>query len=205
MKAGQHSLGERARQPVGWVVLAAGAASIALSHSAWSLHHAVHEAIEEAGALLIGACIVGRVFCTLYIGGRKNAQLVRHGPYSVTRNPLYVSSLAGATGVGLSSASLVVGGLFGFAVWLLLSAAIRGEERRLLERFGPEYAAYQREVPRWIPNPSLWRDAPALAIEPRLVGRRLVEGLALLATVPVVEILEQLHEAGALPFYVALP
>ena len=127
MKAGQHSLGERVRQPVGWVVLAAGAASIALSHSAWSLHHAVHEAIEEAGALLIGACIVGRVFCTLYIGGGKNAQLVRHGPYSVARNPLYVFSLAGATGVGLSSASLVVGSLFGFAVWLLLSAAIRGE------------------------------------------------------------------------------
>ena len=53
----------------------------------------------------------------------------------------------------------------------------------------------------WIPVRSLWRDA----VETRLVRRRLVEGLALLATVPAVEILEQLHEAGALPFYVALP
>ena len=205
MKAGQHSLGERARQPLAWVLLAAGAASIAASHSAWGLHHVVHEAIEEAGALLIGACIVGRVFCTLYIGGRKNSQLVRYGPYSVTRNPLYLFSLAGATGAGLSSGSLVIGGLFGFAFWLLLSGAVRGEERRLLEGFGPDYAAYKREVPRWIPVLSLWRDAPALAIEPRLVRSRLVEGLALLATVPVVEILEQLHDAGALPFYVALP
>ena len=205
MNPGQHSLGERLRQPAAWLLLAAGAASIALARSAWGLHDVVHEAIEEAGALLIGACIVGRVFCTLYIGGGKDSQLVRYGPYSVTRNPLYLFPLAGATGAGLSSGSLVVGGLFGFAFWLLLSTAVRGEERRLLERFGADYAAYAREVPRWIPALSLWRDAPALAIDPRPVRRRLVEGLALLSAMPVVETLEQLHEAGALPFYVALP
>lgn len=205
MKAAQHSLGERARQPAGWVLLAAATALVAVSHSAWGMHDVVHEAIEEAGALLIGACIVGRVFCTLYIGGRKNSQLVRYGPYSVTRNPLYLFSLAGASGAGLSSGSLVIGGLLGLAFGLLMGAAVRGEERRLLERFGADYAAYRRQVPRWIPNLSLWRDAPALAIEPRLVRRRLVEGLALIAAMAAVELLEQLHEAGALPSYITLP
>ena len=81
MKPVRYSLVERVRQPASWLLLAAGAAFMALSRSAWDSHDAVHEAIEEAGALLIGACIVVRVFCTLYIGGRKNEAGAR--PFSV--------------------------------------------------------------------------------------------------------------------------
>jgi len=48
----------------------------------------LHEAVEGAGLALIAAAIVGRAWCTLYIGGRKLHELVTAGPYSISRNPL---------------------------------------------------------------------------------------------------------------------
>lgn len=67
MTALRHSA-ERSRKPAAWALAAACLAALAASRSAWPLHGAIHEAVEETGALLIGACIVGRLFCTLYIG-----------------------------------------------------------------------------------------------------------------------------------------
>ena len=48
----------------------------------------MHEYIEAFGISLIVAAILGRMWCTLYIGGRKSAEIVQTGPYSMTRNPL---------------------------------------------------------------------------------------------------------------------
>lgn len=201
----RHSAAERIRKPGTWALATACLVAIAASRSSWPLHDAIHEAIEEAGALLIGACIVGRLFCTLYIGGRKNALLVSEGPYSITRNPLYLFSLAGAGGLGLSSGSLALGLLFATAYFVVLSAAIRGEEQRLLVAFGDAYRAYTRDVPRWLPKFARWRDSSGLWVDPALVKRRFCEGAGLLLAMPLVETLEQLHETGMLPVLLVLP
>jgi protein-S-isoprenylcysteine O-methyltransferase Ste14 len=81
---------------------------------------------------------------------RAATTLVRHGPYRITRNPMYV-------GLTLLTAALA------FAAdlpWLLLlgpvaplatdQLVIRKEERHLAARFGADYQAYRREVPRWV-------------------------------------------------------
>ena len=49
-----------------------------------------HEAIERIGIILIMVGIIGRTWCAMYIGGNKLNRLVTEGPYSLTRNPLYV-------------------------------------------------------------------------------------------------------------------
>ncbi len=54
---------------------------------------------EIWGITAIFVAIAGRAWVLLYIGGRKNSELVTYGPYSITRNPLYVFSLTGITGV----------------------------------------------------------------------------------------------------------
>ena len=52
------------------------------------------------GCLCVGAAMVGRMWCAQYIAGYKNDVLVREGPYSVCRNPLYFFSFLGGIGVG---------------------------------------------------------------------------------------------------------
>ena len=56
--------------------------------SAWSEGSWTRRAIGDAGILLILTAIVGRAWCSLYIGGRKKSELVQEGPYSLCRNPL---------------------------------------------------------------------------------------------------------------------
>lgn len=53
-----------------------------------------HESVEAIGLAAIVLSIVGRAWCTLYIGGRKKAEIVDRGPYSISRNPLYVFTFA---------------------------------------------------------------------------------------------------------------
>ena len=67
-----------------------------------------HEFIEIAGIVLVFACIFGRMWSILYVGSKKNKELVTSGPYSMTRNPLYFFSCIGAVGVGLMYGSVVV-------------------------------------------------------------------------------------------------
>ena len=70
------------------------------------------ELLEMGGLALIAVCIIGRAWCSLYIGGRKTAEIVDRGPYSISRNPLYVFSFMGAFGMGALTGSLTIALLF---------------------------------------------------------------------------------------------
>ena len=72
----------------------------------------LHALIEIAGLVLILVCILGRTWCTLYIGGLKKRELVTAGPYSVVRNPLYVFTSIGTAGIGAQTGSSLVAILF---------------------------------------------------------------------------------------------
>src|SRR5690606_20550686 len=102
-----------------WLYGAAVVAALPFIGSHWAPGRMMHEAIEQAGMLLIIAAVLGRAWCSLYIGGRKSSQLVDTGPYSVSRNPLYVFSMLGVIGVGAQAGSLVLGPVLCLAVWLV--------------------------------------------------------------------------------------
>ncbi len=76
--------------------------------------------------------------------------LVTSGPYTVSRNPMYVG-LAGllaahAAWRGSWAALLPLAGF----VAVIDRSQIHAEEAALLEKFGPEYSAYRATSPRWI-------------------------------------------------------
>ena len=75
-----------------------------------------HFVIKLIGYALIGVGAVGRMWCGVYIAGRKNKELCQDGPYSLCRNPLYVFSFIGTVGVALG-ARLSSGGRFGDPGW----------------------------------------------------------------------------------------
>jgi protein-S-isoprenylcysteine O-methyltransferase Ste14 len=79
-------------------------------------------------------------------------RLVVDGPYRYVRNPMITAVITVLSGEAL---------LFGspaLAVWCAVFFAINWaffvlhEEPRLERRFGDEYRAYKRTVPRWIPR-----------------------------------------------------
>lgn len=77
--------------------------------------------------------------------------LIVVGPYCYVRNPMMWGLAAMITGLALVLGSL---GLWIFFALFLVFIAIfipDYEEKRLLERFGDEYAEYCEEVPRWFP------------------------------------------------------
>lgn len=164
-----------------------------------------HHLVEAIGWFAIVVCIIGRTWCTLYIGGRKKAELVRRGPYSIVRNPLYLFTLAGAVGVGLSTGSVLVGLAIGAVVFAVFDPVIRREERWLQDHIGQDYRAYLSEVPRWWPRFSRWRDVGSLTISPSLVATTFKDAALFALAIPALEILEMLQESGMVPVLLHLP
>ncbi len=72
------------------------------------------------------------------------------GPYTFTRNPMYVAELALWLGWAILYGSIAV--LIGFLVmWPAMNfIAVPREERDLEARFGEAYLRYKSTVPRWL-------------------------------------------------------
>ncbi len=158
----------------------------------------LHEIMEGAGYPLVLLAVLGRAYCTLFIGGKKNVQVVRLGPYSVVRNPLYVFSFLGVLGVGLESASPVLLGVLVLAFWYYYPKVVAHEEAFLAHRLGEPYRAYLREVPRWMPRFGLWKSAETVEADPRLVLKTMLDASVFVLPLMVFELVEMLHANGVL-------
>lgn len=122
-----------------------------LSHpSDWA--ESVSLGLTLSGLLCVAIACLGRIWCSVFIAGRKDQELVIRGPYALVRHPLYAMSLIAALGIGLAtlSATLTLA-LLGGLIWLLREAA-NAEERRLSARFGEPYQQYRLVTPRFWPR-----------------------------------------------------
>ena len=161
--------------------------------------------IEWIGIVAIVVCILGRTWTSLYIAGRKIEQLVTDGPYSVMRNPLYLFSIIGAAGAGAQLGSIVADLVFGVLAWAVFHVVTLQEERLLADRYGAAFANYMATVPRFMPNPRLWRDVPMLTIIPPKILRTFADAMMFLLSVPIAEGFEKLQDMGVLPILLRLP
>lgn len=180
-------------------------AVIVFGDSYWRDGDPVHEAIEWFGLLLIVLCIFGRSWCTLYIGGRKSGRLVTEGPYSVSRNPLYLFSIMGAAGVGAQIGSIAMMLVAAGFAWLVFHLVALREERRLGRKFGAAYRRYARRVPRLLPRFKSWRTSETIEVRPAHVMRTFIDACVFLVAIPLAEGFEYLHGIGALPVLFRLP
>jgi protein-S-isoprenylcysteine O-methyltransferase Ste14 len=187
------------------IAVVLGVLMFAFTNSRLEASNATHEMIEWAGIVAIVLCILGRTWTSLYIAGRKIEQLVIDGPYSVMRNPLYFFSIIGAAGAGAQLGSIVAGLVFGVLAWAVFYVVTLQEERVMADRYGAAFARYVATVPRFVPNPRLWRDVPALTIIPPKILRTFADAMLFLLAVPIAEGFEQLQNAGVLPILLRLP
>ncbi|PBB45040.1 sodium:proton antiporter [Mesorhizobium sp. WSM3866] len=187
------------------VLIAVLFAALLFGQSTFPPDTPMHESIEMFGVLLIFLGIVGRLWSTLYIGGRKSSEVVTGGPYSITRNPLYLFSTVAAAGVGAQ-----IGSFSGIILFALLCAGafhivILREERYLKEVLGAPYKAYLAKVPRFFPNLSLYQEGDTGSFKPRLLLNTLLDGLVFLVALPAFELIDGAQQSGVLPVWFTLP
>jgi protein-S-isoprenylcysteine O-methyltransferase Ste14 len=108
--------------------------------------------LEVLSFLVLLVAAMGRVWASAYISGRKNAELVTDGPYSITRNPLYLFSFLGYIGAGLAFEKLTVALAFGITFFLTHWPTICAEEIKLRGKFGERFDQYAKRVPRFVPS-----------------------------------------------------
>lgn len=178
------------------------AAVLLLTHPA--LGGEFHEILEFLGFGFVLACVAGRMWSILYIGSKKNAELVTSGPYSITRNPLYFFSTLGAIGVGLIHGSVIVALALGFLTYAVLVITAGKEAEHLRTIFGSAYDTYAIRTPMFWPRLTLYQDHQEVTFSPKALRRTFYDGLFFLASFPLIEGIEKLQIDGLLPVLMKL-
>lgn len=127
---------------------------VAVSERPWTLHWS-GELARALGLMLVAAGALGRIWCSAFIAGYKDEQLVTWGPYSLCRHPLYVLSMLAGIGIGFVSGSVTLLAATVVLLAVLHLRAVHDEERALLERHGETFRRYCEQVPRFLPR--RWR------------------------------------------------
>lgn len=172
------------------------------TQSAWYGETVLGAVAEVVGILLIIAGVLYRFWAILYIGGRKNAQIVDTGPYSMSRHPLYFGTTLAVVGFGLMQVSLVLTLGLGLLCLGLLSATAKREEAFLRAEFGDAYNAYARRVPLIAPRPALFQTDAQITVRTDALRTNLADAMGFLALIPLGELTEVLHKAGVLGWFV---
>lgn len=77
-------------------------------------------------------------------------KLVTGGPFSLSRNPIYVANTIALIGLGLALANIwLLAGAFVAAIFVHDLAILR-EEQHLAQKFGASWLDYAKKVPRWL-------------------------------------------------------
>jgi protein-S-isoprenylcysteine O-methyltransferase Ste14 len=130
---------QRLRVPLGFVI----AAGVLYLASPTATGFLIGLPIAIAGALLRGAA-AGTI--------RKDASLATTGPYTWTRNPLYLGSTVMTVGFAVMSSSLAAAALLLIPSALVYPTVIRNEERHLARLFPREFREYCSRAPRFFPR-----------------------------------------------------
>lgn len=176
-----------------------GLIGLLLTRPVWNEASPMHEMTELLGLALVLLCVFGRLWSTLYVGGRKNTELVISGPYSVSRNPLYLFSTLGSFGSGLLFGSITAATLLGVTTYLVFFATARKEERYLHARFGAEYESYAGRTPLFWPRLSSYREPRETSFSPNAIWRTFGDACFFFMILPLAEISEYLHAQGYVP------
>jgi protein-S-isoprenylcysteine O-methyltransferase Ste14 len=179
-------------------------AAILLSTSAWKEHVVVEGALFLAGCVLVGVATIGRLWCSVYICGYKTKSLVTTGPYSLCRNPLYFFSAIGAIGVGLTTETFTLPLVLAVLFAIFYPLVIRAEEANLEKVHGAAYRDYASAVPRFWPRTLRVREADQYLVVPAKFRKAMFDAVWFIWLVGLVQLVEELHDAGVLHAVVRL-
>lgn len=181
------------------VLVAPFVASFAAETSPW------YQGVKWFGLILILAAFLGRSWCMLYLGGRKGSELIQQGPYSISRNPLYVFSVMAVVGIGAQTGSIVFGAVLALGVYAVFNYVISEEEVLLRKVFGSQFDGYCARVPRFWPRFSGWKSDPQITVDVSGLGRTVRDALPYFLAIPVFAFIAYAQISGWLPVLLRLP
>jgi protein-S-isoprenylcysteine O-methyltransferase Ste14 len=105
------------------------------------------------GLALWGRLVLGEMYnVSMSVGVQLHAghRLITAGPFALVRHPIYAGIIVAAWGGLLLYRTWTC--VFAAFVFLGLIVRARREEQALAAEFGPEWDAYSRRVPGWLPR-----------------------------------------------------
>jgi protein-S-isoprenylcysteine O-methyltransferase Ste14 len=106
--------------------------------------------VALGGGLSVWGLVTFRGAGTSVRPNQPASTLVTHGPFRLSRNPMYVGLSLVYLGVMLLLNSLWTGLFLPLVIAILYLTVIRREERYLAATFGIAYDEYRRRVRRWL-------------------------------------------------------
>jgi protein-S-isoprenylcysteine O-methyltransferase Ste14 len=173
---------------------------ICISSSYWD-HKApmVSSLLFLLGIVLVGIASVGRLWCSIYIGGYKTGTLITQGPYSMCRNPLYFFSLLGALGVGFATSTLLFPLLILIAFVLYYPFVIKSEENKLMNLHKSEFENYVKKVPRFFPKISLLQEPKEYLVKPLVFKEHIFSAVWFIWFPGIIVFIKGLHSIKFIP------
>lgn len=115
-------------------------------------------ALDVVGSVLIGGSILLVITCIVILQRsgqdanpwKPTPSIVDHGPFAVSRNPIYLAMVLFCLGFGVQRANLWILALTPLTWWILHRFAVVPEEAYLSRKFGRTYDDYRRRVRRWL-------------------------------------------------------
>jgi protein-S-isoprenylcysteine O-methyltransferase Ste14 len=164
-------------------------------------------ALNTLSFALVTVAILGRVWCSVFIAGHKEEELVTSGPYALCRHPLYALSILGGFGLGIATHTVVLTLITLIVLTLLLASDARKEESRLEARHGEAFRAYARHTPRWLP--ALRRPRPPLPrrvqLPPDLYWKAFLDAGSFALLYLLIVTMTTLRETGLSPTLLHIP
>jgi protein-S-isoprenylcysteine O-methyltransferase Ste14 len=185
---------ERYRKLFAWTLFAIIIATVIFSPPPVERNH-LSEFVEILCYLLVAVATMGRLWCGIYVFGRKSDELCLDGPYSICRNPLYLFSFIGGMGVVMASNHILLMIVFVAISCFYYFMVVKSEEKRLLRLFGHEYEIYCSKVMRFRPNFRNHWSREKLEVNPKLIFHAMVKNMWffwLLFTLEIIETLKRI-------------
>jgi len=165
----------------------------------WNLESTTAFVVEGIGYVFLLIGLIIRIWCTFYIGGRKNIELITTGPYSICRNPLYIGTFILSIGIGLCFENLLIILIALVIIIPVHTIVIKMEETHLETVFGEQYRMYKQKVSRFWPHLSNYSSPDVLQVNVHAIWKITIDAVGVLLLPEIEDLLELLHSQGIIP------
>ncbi len=155
--------------------------------------------LDSTGLLLLSVGVLGRIWSSLYICGYKKVKLVTDGPYAAVRNPLYLFSLLGVTGVALSTQNYIFIALILSLFFIYYPIVIISEEKKLKRLHSDNFLKYMAETPRFIPRLSKLSQPEKYEVNVKKYSKAFLDAIWFFVVYIVIAIVKIIHSKGLIP------